>query len=62
MVRFSCETFCPSFISDTVSVGTTTERMARRCPRELARCSRLDLTLFSWPEYVLTTYQRYMKT
>src|SRR4051794_17635360 len=22
------------------------------------RCSRLALTLFSWPEYVLTTYQR----
>src|SRR5579883_3074639 len=25
------------------------------------RCSRLALTLFSWPEYVLTTYQRNME-
>src|SRR4051794_8751116 len=25
------------------------------------RCSRLALTLFSWPEYVFTTYQRNMR-
>src|SRR5664280_2172232 len=24
----------------------------------MSRCSRLCLTLFSWPEYVFTTYQR----
>ena len=34
----------------SILAATTTERIARRCPRELARCSRLDLTLFSCPE------------
>src|SRR5271165_5220730 len=58
MVRFSTVTFWLSFISETASVGTTTERTARCCPSDTTRCSRLCLTLFSWPEYVLTTYQR----
>src|SRR3984957_777279 len=58
MVRFSTVTFWLSFISATASVGTTTLRTARCCPSEITRCSRLCLTLFSWPEYVLTTYQR----
>src|SRR6202035_3554803 len=58
MVRFSTVTFWLSFISETASVGTTTFRTARCWPRETTRCSRLCLTLFSWPEYVLTTYQR----
>src|SRR6478752_843812 len=58
MVRFSTVTFWLSFISDTASVGTTTVRTARCCPSDTMRCSRLCLTLFSWPEYVLTTYQR----
>src|ERR1700693_299639 len=58
MVRFSTVTFWLSFISETASVGTTTLRTARCWPRETMRCSRLCLTLFSWPEYVLTTYQR----
>src|SRR6202161_2959893 len=58
MVRFSTVTFCLSFISATASVGTTTLRTARCCPSDTTRCSRLCLTLFSWPEYVFTTYQR----
>src|SRR5271166_2588939 len=58
MVRFSTVTFWLSFISETASVGTTTLRTARCWPRDTTRCSRLSLTLFSWPEYVLTTYQR----
>src|SRR5450759_3442692 len=58
MVRFSTVIFWLSFISETDSVGTTTLRTARCWPRETTRCSRLCLTLFSWPEYVLTTYQR----
>src|SRR5580700_11902419 len=58
MVRFSTVTFWLSFISDTDSVGTTIWRTARCCPSDTTRCSRLCLTLFSWPEYVLTTYQR----
>src|SRR5271168_91848 len=58
MVRFSTGFFWLSFISMTVSVGTTTLRTARCCPSETTRCSRLCLTLFSWPEYVFTTYQR----
>src|SRR6202035_3149679 len=58
MVLFSTVTFWLSFISETASVGTTTFRTARCWPRETTRCSRLCLTLFSWPEYVLTTYQR----
>src|SRR5271155_3414392 len=58
IVRFSTVTFWLSFISDTDSVGTTTLRTARCCPSEITRCSRLCLTLFSCPEYVLTTYQR----
>src|SRR5271169_4068045 len=58
MVRFSTGFFWLSFISITVSVGTTTLRTARCCPSETTRCSRLCLTLFSWPEYVFTTYQR----
>src|SRR5258708_27325783 len=58
MVRFSTVTFWLSFISETASVGTTTLRTARCCPSETIRCSRLCLTLFSCPEYVLTTYQR----
>src|SRR5277367_4431013 len=58
MVRFSTVTFWLSFISETASVGTTTLRTARCCPSEMTRCSRLCLTLFSWPEYVFTTYQR----
>src|ERR1700733_2295193 len=58
MVRFSTGVFWLSFISMTVSAGTTTLRPARCCPSDMTRCSRLCLTLFSWPEYVLTTYQR----
>src|SRR5229473_7173966 len=58
MVRFSTVTFWLSFISETASVGTTTLRTARCWPSETMRCSRLCLTLFSCPEYVLTTYQR----
>src|SRR5664280_3224483 len=58
IVRFSTVTFWLSFISETASVGTTTLRTARCWPRDTTRCSRLCLTLFSWPEYVLTTYQR----
>src|SRR5437588_243888 len=58
IVRFSTVTFWLSFISDTDSVGTTIWRTARCCPSDTTRCSRLCLTLFSWPEYVLTTYQR----
>src|SRR3954463_14941055 len=45
----------------TCSVGTTTRRKRCRCPIDSMRCSRLALTLFSWPEYVLTTYQRNMR-
>src|SRR5215218_5443794 len=56
--RFSVWTFWPSFVSVTGSVGTTTRRKRGRCPIDSMRCSRLALTLFSWPEYVLTTYQR----
>src|SRR5277367_5026607 len=58
MVRFSTVIFWLSFISETASVGTTTLRTARCWPSETTRCSRLSLTLFSWPEYVFTTYQR----
>src|SRR5277367_661833 len=58
IVRFSTVIFWLSFISETDSVGTTTLRTARCWPSEITRCSRLCLTLFSWPEYVLTTYQR----
>src|SRR5205085_7046496 len=58
MVRFSTVTFWLSFISETDSVGTTICRTARCCPSDTTRCSRLCLTLFSWPEYVFTTYQR----
>ena len=50
IVRFSTETFWLSFISDTVSVGTTTCRTARFWPSDTTRCSRLCLTLFSCPE------------
>src|SRR5581483_8220302 len=57
-IRFSVCTFWPSFVSITCSVGTTTRRKRWRCPIDSMRCSRLALTLFSWPEYVLTTYQR----
>ena len=60
MVRFSTGTFWLSFISVTVSVGTTTWRTERFWFRETTRCSRLAFTFFSCPEYVLTTYQRYM--
>src|SRR5947209_12601068 len=60
MVRFSTVIFWLSFISETDSVGTTIWRMARCCPSDTTRCSRLCLTLFSWPEYVFTTYQRNM--
>src|SRR6185437_6758261 len=58
----STVTFWLSFISETASVGTTTLRTARCCPSETTRCSRLCLTLFSCPEYVLTTYQRNIHT
>src|SRR5437763_16545856 len=58
MVRFSTVIFWLSFISETDSVGTTICRIARCWPSDTTRCSRLCLTLFSWPEYVLTTYQR----
>src|SRR5437588_2239228 len=58
IVRFSTVIFWLSFISDTDSVGTTIWRTAVCCPSETTRCSRFCLTLFSWPEYVLTTYQR----
>src|ERR1700726_373336 len=60
MVRFSTVIFWLSFISETASVGTTTWRTARCWPSETIRCSRFCLTLFSCPEYVLTTYQRNM--
>src|SRR5947209_18311946 len=58
IVRFSTVTFWLSFISETDSVGTTIWRTAVCCPSDTTRCSRFCLTLFSWPEYVLTTYQR----
>src|SRR5277367_6704909 len=58
IVRFSTVIFWLYFISETASVGTTTLRTARCWPSDTTRCSRLSLTLFSWPEYVLTTYQR----
>src|SRR3954454_2008099 len=58
MVRRSIWIFWPSFISDTCSVGITIWRTLRCWPSETTRCSRLCLTLFSCPEYVLTTYQR----
>src|ERR1700758_1799681 len=58
IVRFSTVTFWLSFISETDSVGTTICRTAVCWPRDTTRCSRFCLTLFSWPEYVLTTYQR----
>src|SRR6059058_5231500 len=48
--RFSACTFWPSFVSITCSVGTTTRRKRCRCPIDSMRCSRLALTLFSWPE------------
>ena len=50
IVRFSTETFWLSFISWTVSVGTTTWRTERVCPSDDTRCSRFCLTFFSWPE------------
>src|SRR5271166_2974654 len=62
IVRFSTGFFWLSFISMTVSVGTTTLRTARCWPSDTTRCSRLCLTLFSCPEYVLTTYQRNIQT
>jgi len=46
-VRFSTDVFWLSFISVTVSVGTTTLRTARRWFSDSARCSRFCLTLFS---------------
>src|SRR2546423_11479799 len=33
-------------------------RTLRSCPSDTTRCSRFCLTLFSWPEEVLTAYQR----
>src|SRR5438874_2813720 len=62
MVRFSTVTFWLSFISETDSVGTTICRTAFCCPSDTTRCSRFCLTLFSWPEYVLTTYQRNIRS
>ena len=35
---------------EPVSVGTTICLTARCCPSDTTRCSRLCLTLFSWPE------------
>src|SRR3954467_11163330 len=58
IVRFSFCTFWLFSSSVTVSVGTTTWRTARCWFRDTTRCSRLCFTLFSCPEYVLTTYQR----
>src|SRR6185295_8367102 len=58
--RFSICTFCPSFVSITCSVGTTTRRKRGAWFIETIRCSRLAFTLFSCPEYVLITYQRNM--
>src|SRR3954452_2590929 len=60
MVRRSIWIFCPSFISETCSVGITIWRTLRCWPSETTRCSRFCLTLFSCPEYVLTAYQRNM--
>src|SRR3954452_24502932 len=58
MVRCSFICFCPSFSSWICSVGITTWRTWGCCPSETTRCSRFCLTLFSWPEYVFTAYQR----
>src|SRR5665811_1360794 len=59
MVRFSLASFWPSLLTSiTCSVGTTTWRTSRPWPIVSTRCSRLCLTLFSCPEYVLITYQR----
>src|SRR5919199_2718141 len=58
--RFSACTFCPSFVSITCSVGTTTRRNRGAWFIETIRCSRFVFTLFSCPEYVLITYQRNM--
>src|SRR5690348_4773181 len=55
-VRFSACTFWPSFVSITCSVGTTTRRNRARWFIDSMRCSRLALTFFSCPEYVLITY------
>src|SRR3954447_25983866 len=60
MVRRSIWIFCPSFISETCSVGITIWRTLRCWPSDTTRCSRFCLTLFSCPEYVLTAYQRNM--
>ncbi len=60
MVRCSLVTFWPSFISCTCSVGITTWRTATCWLRDWTLCSRFCLTFFSWPEYVLTAYQRNM--
>src|SRR6186997_2415030 len=60
--RFSICTFCPSFVSITCSVGTTTRRNRGDWFMDRMRCSRLVFTLFSCPEYVLITYQRNMPT
>jgi hypothetical protein len=48
--RFSVCTFCPSFVSITCSVGTTTRRKRGAWFIETIRCSRLAFTLFSCPE------------
>jgi hypothetical protein len=50
MVRFSTVIFWLSFISETDSVGTMICRTARCWLSDTTRCSRLCLTLFSWPE------------
>src|SRR6185295_4625318 len=42
----------------TCSVGTTTRRNFGAWFMDMIRCSRLVFTLFSWPEYVVMTYQR----
>ena len=43
-------TFWPSLVSMTSSLGTTMRRMACSAPMDVRRCSRLRLTLSSWPE------------
>src|SRR5206468_5293201 len=60
-IRFSVCTFWPSRVSTTCSVGTTTRRKRSCWAIESIRCSRLALTLFSCPEYVLIAYQRNMR-
>src|SRR5262249_9775635 len=46
----------PPLTSTTSSMGTRTCPTRSRSPKALRRSSRLALTLFSYPEYVCTTY------